>query len=78
MAEQELNPAAPAIQHIERAAKILAAHPDHAKQLDVFIDHWGLEHYTPPSEVMESVRRLVMALVILSREPAPPIPHTPA
>jgi hypothetical protein len=52
---------------LETAVTRLAAQPEHQRMLCVFVDHWGLEFYTPPPEVEESVRNIVAGMLACAR-----------
>lgn len=52
---------------LETAARRLAAAPEHCRQLQVFVDYWGLDSYSPPPEVDETVRNAIAGLLACAR-----------
>ena len=52
---------------LETAARCLAASPEHCRALGVFVDHWGLDCYSPPPEAEQTVRNAVAGLLACAR-----------
>ncbi|MFN3646273.1 MAG: hypothetical protein ACK4S2_07125 [Gemmobacter sp.] len=48
---------------IETAVQRLAGDTEHQRLLRVFVDHFGMDSYTPPPQVEESVRNIVHGLL---------------
>lgn len=46
----------------------IASKPDLADDLVQFVNHWGLDAYTPPEHVIESVRQIVLLSLDRARE----------
>ena len=57
-----------ALQHIAKAAEKLSRSPKWRDQLDVFVNHWGMDAYTPPDQTEKLVREIVIAFLIAADE----------
>lgn len=52
---------------METAVRRLSEAPEFHGDLMRFVDYWGLEFYTPPPEVEETVRNIVAGLLACAR-----------